>query len=147
MRKIHAAIGAVAILLGSAAIIAAPVPASRTGLVVHEWGTFSSFSGSDGVAAQFHPDGGGDLPSFVYSSVRFLKVAYAGTVSLETPVIYFYSDRPVTASVRAHFPAGVFTEWFPQAGRPTEKVLSWNDVRVHPGEPGTLPTVPGPTRY
>jgi hypothetical protein len=147
MRRFHAAIGAAAILIGGAVIVAAPVPGNKSGLVVHEWGTFSSFSGSDGVAAQFHPEGGGDLPSFVYSSVRFVKGASAGTVSLETPVIYFYSDRPVTASVRADFPAGIFTEWFPQAGRPTEKALSWNDVRVRPGEPGTLPTVPGPTRY
>src|SRR5436309_1652267 len=34
-------------------------------LVVHEWGTFTSFSGSDGKRLNFlHKEG--DLPSFVY---------------------------------------------------------------------------------
>jgi hypothetical protein len=62
-------------------------------------------------------------------------------------VRYFYADRPVTAAVRAEFPSGGFTEWFPQAGRPTQKVLNWSDIRVRPAEPGPLPTAPGPTRY
>jgi hypothetical protein len=156
MRRFHAAIGAAAILIGSAIIVAAPIPANRTGLVVHEWGTFSSFSGSDGVPAKFYADGR-DLPSFVHSSAGFAEgEAYtklftkgenAAIVSLETPVLYFYTDRPLTATVRADFPTGAFTEWFPQAGRVDRKRLTWTDVRVRPAEAGTLATEKGPTRY
>jgi hypothetical protein len=140
------AAGAVLALAVGTLTPAAPAPQVSNKLVVHEWGTFSSFSGSDGVAAQFYPKGS-DLPPFVYSSVRYSKEGIAGTVSLETPVLYFYADKPVTASVRADFPAGVFTEWFPQAGWPVNKTITWADVRVRPGEPGTLPTAPGKTHY
>jgi hypothetical protein len=141
------AIATVLALSIGAMTTAAPIPAARTGFVVHEWGTFSSFSGSDGVPLQFHPDGS-DLPPFVNSSVRFLKAGIPGTVSLETPVVYFYSDKPVTAAVHADFPKGVFTEWFPQSALSKEnRSIDWADVRVRPGEPGTLPTAAGPTRY
>ncbi|MFM8273889.1 MAG: hypothetical protein ACKODX_16375 [Gemmata sp.] len=39
-----------------------PAPAAR--LVAHEWGTFTSFSGSDGVPVGFTPNNS-DLPRFV----------------------------------------------------------------------------------
>jgi hypothetical protein len=41
------------------------------GLVVHEWGTFTSFSGSDGVRLEFRPLADEDLPPFVLD--RFLQ--------------------------------------------------------------------------
>jgi hypothetical protein len=158
MRANRALFGTAAVLACAAYAIttAAPVPAGRSGLIVHEWGTFSSFSGSDGVPAQFYPNGN-DLPAFVYSSARpkkgdspylyFAKDEYPAIVSLETPVLYFYTDRPLTASVRADFPAGKFTEWFPQAGRPEAKTLTWSDIRVRPAEAGTPPTRPEPAHY
>ena len=46
MRKILAAGSLVAIAAGT---LAAGADASRTGLVVHEWGTFLAMNGSDGV--------------------------------------------------------------------------------------------------
>jgi hypothetical protein len=33
---------------------------------------------------------------------------------METPVIYFYSPREITASVKVQFPHGVITEWYPK---------------------------------
>src|SRR5262245_19542872 len=42
-----------------------PASDTKTGLIVHEWGTFSSFSGSDGRLLPFHPENT-DLPKFVY---------------------------------------------------------------------------------
>jgi hypothetical protein len=126
---------------------AASSPGGSTGLVVHEWGTFSSFSGSDGTLLRFHPENT-DLPPFVHRGGARLKQAYSGIVSLETPVVYFYADRPVTAEVQAAFPAGVFTEWFPQAVRPANgKALTWPAVRVRPGETGPLPAAPGASHY
>jgi hypothetical protein len=152
MRRIRVAFGAAAALAAVTVALAAasPVPglAGRPqGLVVHEWGTFSSFSGSDGALLPFHP-ANTDLPTFVHRGGWPFKGDYAGTVSLETPVLYFYSDKPVTASVRAEFPDGVFTEWFPQADRaPRANALSWPNVRVRPGGPVTLPSAAGANHY
>jgi hypothetical protein len=136
-----------AVAAGTCAVMSSPAPAAA-GLVVHEWGTFSSFSGSDGALLKFYPVNT-DLPKFVHTSRHpFLKDELRGTVSLETPVLYFHTDRPLTATVRAEFPSGVLTEWFPRADRPnTGKSLTWANVRVRPGETATLPTTPEPNHY
>jgi hypothetical protein len=153
MRKTRVAVGAVAALLAVAMALAtaSPVPglAGRPeGLVVHEWGTFSSFSGSDGALLPFHP-ANTDLPKFVYRGSWPFKDGYEGTVSLETPVLYFYTGKPLTVAVESRFPEGVFTEWFPQAERlPADpRTLRWADVRVRPDGPVTLPTAPGANHY
>src|SRR5580704_17146711 len=44
---------------------------------------------------------------------RGFKWRLDGTVRMETPVIYFYSPREVTARVKVFFPKGVITEWYP----------------------------------
>jgi hypothetical protein len=100
--------------------------------VVHEWGTFSTFSGSDGKQLKFYPDDR-DLPEFVYSRHRNVKGGLADVyVSLETPVLYFYTDRDRTVSVQVDFPKGLMTDWYPQASRPPETRLRWDDLRVSP---------------
>ena len=150
MRATRWAVGAVAVLAAAGAFAAAPAPAPRAdgrdGLVVHEWGTFSSFSGSDGVPLRFYP-ANTDLPPFVHRGESNRKDSYSGPVSLETPVLYFYSDRPLTASVRAEFPTGAFTEWYPRADRRRESTLVWDEVRVRPDGPVRLPAAPGEDRY
>lgn len=90
------------------------------GLIVHEWGTFTSFSGSDGVRLEFRPLADEDLPPFVLD--RFLQ---SGKVDLfakprarvrlrmETPVTYFYTDRERDVNVRVSFPDGLLTEFYP----------------------------------
>src|SRR5262249_55054483 len=61
------------------------------GLVVHEWGTFSTFAGSDGVGLKFYPNDR-DLPGFVHNRHLQEKGGLPDAmVSLETPVMYFYS--------------------------------------------------------
>ena len=70
-------------------------------LTVHEWGTFTSIAGSDGRSVEWMPlDGSTDLPSFVehFSGVNF-KAGLRGTVRMETPVLYFYTNRDTTVSV------------------------------------------------
>ena len=108
--------------------------------VVHEWGTFSTFSGSDGKNLKFHPNDR-DLPAFVHSNRRDVKGGPADVlVSLETPVMYFYSDRDRTVSVQVDFPKGAMTEWYPQASRPPTHALRWDNIKVlakdHPKLPG-----------
>ncbi|MEK7358457.1 MAG: hypothetical protein AAB250_18580, partial [Bdellovibrionota bacterium] len=106
-------------------------------LEAHEWGTFTSLVGSDGVTQTglYHEDE--KLPSFVYGfgetrspiaapepspdddcvytkggcfSRRRLQPI---TQKMETPVIYFYSDQSQRIDVRVKFPKGVVTETYP----------------------------------
>ena len=146
----------------TAATIAAP-PAAPTagGLVVHEWGTFTSIAGTDGRAVEWLPLAGpSDLPSFVHFLRVNLKPSLPGTVRMETPVIYFYAPRETTATVRVRFRNGVVTEWFPQAAvtpavvrgnelaRPRfEGTIEWTNVRVMPHEAHDFPRDDRPSHY
>jgi hypothetical protein len=115
----------------------APAPDGR-GPVVHEWGTFSTFSGSDGNNLKFEPYDN-DLPDFVhgYRPRNSKEGPAGGTISLETPVIYFYAKRPLTATVEVEFPRGIITEWYPNAAR-TDRRLVWRGVEVLPQEEPSL---------
>jgi hypothetical protein len=107
--------------------------------VVHEWGTFSTFSGSDGKPLKFYPD---DrlLPEFVYGNHPQVKAGRPEvTVSLETPVVYFYSDRDRTVSLHVDFPKGLMTDWYPQASRPPGHAIRWDDLQVLAKDRPTLP--------
>lgn len=106
-------------------------PPPKGEFVAHEWGTFTSVQGADGIQIEWNPLIKTDLPEFVYSrSVRqggltpgyqlldsLGKGAMPSFVRMETPVIYFYSDVQRTADVRVQFPQGRITEWYPQATR------------------------------
>src|SRR5881275_1118028 len=115
---------------GSAAIIAFAgfLNASpRRGLVAHEWGTFTSVQGSDGVLLNWRPLESSRLPGFVYdwnnpglgrhsmAAMGLTKQSLLTLQRMETPVIYFYSDREETVDVSVNFPKGRITEWYPQA--------------------------------
>lgn len=103
-------------------------PSHDEKLVVHEWGTFTSLQGSDGVPMRWNPLESSRLPKFVYSwneagLGRFptgllslgLKAALVTLQRMETPVIYFYTDKPQTVDLAVRFPKGGITEWYPQA--------------------------------
>ena len=88
-------------------------------LTAHEWGTFTSIVGSDGHGIVWLPlTGSTDLPSFVehFAGVSF-KGGLLGTVRMETPVLYFYTNRATTLSVHVSFAKGLITEWYPQASK------------------------------
>ncbi len=89
-------------------------------LVVHEWGTFTSFAGSNGVQLEFRPLLDSDLPGFVLNRQRqagavslLTKSSIAAPLRMETPVTYFYTARPRTVRVRVDFPQGLLTEFYP----------------------------------
>jgi hypothetical protein len=86
------------------------------GLTVHEWGTFTSIAGDNGAPVVWNALGGkDDLPSFVNSGgYRCFKFSLAGTVRMETPVLYFYSAHETDARVKVQFPKGVISEWYPK---------------------------------
>lgn len=87
-------------------------------LIVHEWGTFTSFSGSDGIPLKFRPLATNDLPAFVMSladfhGMSFRKRSLTAFQRMETPVTYFYTPIERDVSVRVDFPTGLLTEFYP----------------------------------
>jgi hypothetical protein len=156
---VFACIACAAGLLGAAPGEAGPAAAPAR-LVVHEWGTFTRFSGSDGVPVGFSPDNT-DLPGFVYyqegdPNSKAIRLAQDGTVSMETPVMYFYTDKEARASIRVDFPKGWITEWYPFAATPPAhngrqprargQSLRW-DVKLLVGESASLPREQGESHY
>jgi len=115
---------------------------SQAKLEAHEWGTFTSLVGSNGITqnGMYHEDE--KLPDFVH---QFGEVGQAPpadvpslppprrppgdnnckgmpcrsfqslvvTQKMETPVIYFYSDHVQQVRVNVRFPEGAITETFP----------------------------------
>lgn len=102
--------------------------------VAHEWGTFTSVVDSNGTYLPGLHHEGVALPAFVH------ELGYAGvgtseyiqghprvylpemaTQKLETPVIYFYTDRPREVSVDVGFPEGYINKWYPDSVARTPK--------------------------
>src|SRR5687767_1354095 len=92
-------------------------------LVVHEWGTFTSVSGMEGVSLDGLQHEEEALPAFVYSrsEVRacpLRKQGYKGlevpvdnvTHKMETPVIYVHTKRARSLRVRVDFVNGLISQ-------------------------------------
>lgn len=94
---------------------------SAAPLTVHEWGTFTTVSGSDGKLLPGLEREEQPLPPFVHSHAGF-SPANKGwnrsvtnvTVKMETPVIYFYSEVSQTVDVDVRFEGGSISQWFPE---------------------------------
>jgi len=126
-------------------------------LVVHEWGTFTSIAGRDGVALEWRPlNGPSDLPKFVHTiqegndGLRHRTVQgkenMTARVRMETPVLYFYSGKEMDVSVKVDFPKGKITEWYPQA-RTVGTNVDWGKLKVMPGAPLTFPVESSESHY
>jgi len=135
---------AVAVKLRQLANAASP---QKDRLVVHEWGTFTSIAGKDGVSLEWRPlNGASDLPKFVHSmqgpdfGLRHAngKTGLTAAVRMETPVIYFYANREMDISTKVDFPKGKITEWYPQA-RAVDTGVNWGKLKVQPGASFNLP--------
>ena len=88
-------------------------------LVVHEWGTFLTVQGSNGETLGGMVDSEEALPSFVIersesaherSQTRWRSMLFT---KMETPVTYFYADKPMVVSVKVDMPKGLLTHWYP----------------------------------
>lgn len=136
--------------------VATVAEAKEADLIVHEWGTFTSIAGKNGVALDWRPlNAPSDLPKFVYTEGG--SGGYRGTqapggkrvvsrVRMETPVIYFYTPKEMEVNVRVVFPQGRITEWYPQAGYVNDKVsqdekaqtfangINWGTIKLLPNE-------------
>jgi hypothetical protein len=138
---------AVALLLTTGPV-GAPIAGEGPGLIVHEWGTFTAVMGDDGMPVEWRPfSAADDLPGFVHRmtppgplarpDARSVKPRLAALARLETPVLYFYSDRPASVSARVAYPGGFITEWYPQARRSRDSIR-WDEVEIRPHSAGAF---------
>lgn len=114
-------------LAAVAAVLCAGTVSPSPSLVAHEWGTFTSLQGANGALIPWKPLTTSQLPGFVYDWQRpglnrlrtgqIFKGEMITLQRMETPVIYFYSDRKASVDVDVRFPHGTITEWYPQAPR------------------------------
>lgn len=155
------AAGTVAGCLAMPAFSASRVAEGRAGagLTVHEWGTFTSVAGPDGQAVEWLPlTGSTDLPAFVeHFRGEDFKCGLSGTVRMETPVLYFYSAREMTVSVKVSFAKGLITEWYPHASavepavvrpqRDGDGSIRWDAVRLLPDSRTAFPQESSGNRY
>ena len=118
-----------------------PVASDDGQFIVHEWGTFTSYSGSDGVRLDYRPLVDNDLPSFVYDWLRwtgmdiFVKKTLRARQRMETPITYFYTDRIREVEVQVAFPQGVLTEFYPPVRRlEPQHIVSRGNPRSLPPE-------------
>lgn len=148
--------------LGALSVNAAELIGPGNPLAVHEWGTFTSVAAEDGSPVQWAPlFGTPDLPCFVahIGNAHLSKWQISGLIRMETPVLYFYAQHPLTLSVHVDFPGGLITEWYPEASQVTPASPSvigpvyrngsihWNAVSLLPGENLDFPSTVNPSRY
>ena len=89
-----------------------------------------------------------ELPKFVYTwgnpglsriggPLRFGKGTMTSLQRMETPVLYFYSDKAQLVDVSVSFPQGTITEWYPQAAQigpatiPARPPIPTLDAAIH----------------
>jgi hypothetical protein len=122
-------INKISAVIAIATTLTGAVKATESGYVAHEWGTFTSVQGADGIQMSWRAAQVSELPGFVYNWKRpglnrvgaipgfGGKGLLQGQQRMETPVVYFYSDKEQVVDVSVEFPQGTITEWYPQANR------------------------------
>jgi hypothetical protein len=70
------------------------------------------------------------------------------TQKMETPVIYFYSDKEINVDVKVDFPKGIISQWYPKSYSFNPSVSAENgyakwDVKVLNSKTGILPETSG----
>ena len=101
-------------------------PPPKAPFTVHEWGTFTSVQGADGITLEGLAHEEEALPEFVYSRTKVRECplraqGYKGleqpaqrvTQKMETPVLYFHASEPRRVRVRVDFVKGLITQWYP----------------------------------
>jgi len=122
---------------------------------VHEWGTFTSYSGPREAHVPHRLRIAEDLPAWVQARFvgerwmdsdtgDFEKWALTCTQRMETPVIYFHAPQPMEVSVEVRMPQGLITEVYPPVSATLPLTLEkpeipekgsmvrWDRVRLEP---------------
>jgi hypothetical protein len=133
-------------ILGAFTASAGALCAEDPKLEVHEWGTFTVLSGSDGTALQWYQPGQDLdlLPEFVTGGIGpFQKGAnIPSMVRMETPVLYFYPEKEMPVKVEVAFNSGRITEWFPAPGPPENGRTVWSGKLFPPDHADALKRIP-----
>jgi len=108
--------------LALALITGDPAGADDPGYVLHEWGTFTTLAGSDGVLLEGLDVDEEPLPEFVHGRDTLETGFPQVTIKMETPVIYVYSDRARQIGLTVRFPEGILTQWYPQVRSTTPPI-------------------------
>ncbi len=108
------------LLLSIATAVFSALAADSTDFTLHEWGTFTSVSGSDGKLLSGLEQEEETLPRFVLQhdgmpqrGKGYSRPLHNVTIKMETPVIYFYTKEPFKAHVSVGFNGGSISQWFP----------------------------------
>ena len=141
---------------------AAEIKTGGANLITHEWGTFTTVADNDGNPVKWLPlSGPADLPCFVSRFNPLSPKGFPGLVRMETPVLYFYAQQPMTLSVRVQFPQGWITEVYPNVSsvKPASMTsqgasqsyrggaIEWNSVEVTPDANPELPVTKAANHY
>jgi hypothetical protein len=169
--RLFALIALQIVLIASPALAGSP---DSSKFIVHEWGTFTSFAGSDGISLEFRTQATSDLPAFVLDrakqanlfsqrfaagdrSVYTTKSTVSSLQRMETPITYFYTDRERIVDVTVGFPKGLLTEFYPpvrmmfpvfvkgQNEQLTNSSLTWEKVKLIPFASTKPNMMPPPT--
>lgn len=105
-------------------------------LEVHEWGTFTVLTSSQGQVTQWYQPYSdiAKLPPFTYN-FGLAKAAIKGSVRMETPVIYFYPEKEMKVTAEVSFAGGYITERFPASaaiGNPLVPITKWSGTLLPP---------------
>ncbi len=88
----------------------------------HEWGTFTTLQSSNGKRLSGLQKDEEALPKFVqnivyegiYKGYPFHTTFSHVVVKMETPVVYFYSDKERDVTVDVKFKQGSISQWYPE---------------------------------
>lgn len=104
--------------LGAQTVVADDPPADY---VAHEWGTFTSMVGVDGIVLEGLHREEEALPRFVHDLLAIAETARLEgklaasrvTQKMETPVIYFHTEQALQVAVDVWFSQGLMTQFYP----------------------------------
>lgn len=125
MRKIVIGISLLVVSLVAVAMTNSADSEPLNDYIAHEWGTFTSVSGSDGVQLDGLFLEEEKLPKFVKElQIPIGKLKFQGmglpdfnirgvNIKMETPVIYFYSEKEGNVDVNVKFKGGIVNQWYP----------------------------------
>lgn len=110
-------------------------PLTTQALEVHEWGTFTILSSSEGLQTPWYQPYSdlAALPSFTHNFMGATKAMTLASVRMETPVIYFYPEKEMKVTAEVSFAGGYITERFPASiGNPLIPITKWSGTLLHP---------------
>jgi len=96
-------------------------------LIVHEWGTFTSMVGANGIVLEGMQHAEEKLPRFVHTRTKEVADPFSSygnrsvnqrairrtRTKMETPVIYFYSKKKRRVKVRVEYKKGLLSQYYP----------------------------------